>query len=165
MNYRFASGWSQGPQHVQKGYLKNIISNEIRIAIDFRNQRTVDEILWITKDYLERTVTPIELTRLEALRYKGSTGESQTAITNKTMELYRNAEMHLMTGADIMKLGAINSVIDPEIMRELTKDLRTLRTYNEVVDRVTLLDRSNAISKGLMETQKQRYDILSLIHI
>ena len=42
MNYRFASGWSQGLQHVQKGYLKNIISDEIRIAVDFRNQRTVD---------------------------------------------------------------------------------------------------------------------------
>ena len=83
-SYRFASGWSSGPQHVQKAYLKNILSEEIQVAIDFRNIRTVDVILRITKDYLDRTVTPTELTRLEALRYKGSPGQSQTATTNCT---------------------------------------------------------------------------------
>ena len=118
---------------------------EIQIAVDFRSIRTVDEILRITKDYLDRTVTSTELTRLEALRYRGSPGESQTATTNRTMQLYRNAGMHLMTGEEIMKLGAINSVKDGEIMKELTKDLRNLRTSQEVVDRIILLDKSNLI--------------------
>ena len=52
------------------------------------------------------------------------------------MQLYRNAEMHLMSGEDIMKLGAINSVTDREIMKELTKDLRNLYTSQEIVDRI-----------------------------
>ena len=116
-SYRFASSWSSGPHHVQKAYLKNIISEEIQVAIDFRNIRTVDEILRITRDYLDRTVTPQELTRLEALRYRGPPGQSQTATTNYTMQLYWNAGMHLMSGEDIMKLGAINSVTDKEIMK------------------------------------------------
>ena len=156
-SYRFASGWSSGPHHVQKAYLKNVLSEEIQIAIDFRHIGTIDEILRVTKDYLERTVTPIELTRLEALRYRGPPGQSQTATTNSTMQLYRNAEMHMMSGEDIMKLGAINSVTDREIMKELTKDLRNLTTYQEIVERITLLDKSNVISNSLLETQKKHY--------
>ena len=97
------------------------------------------------------------MTRLEAMRYRGSPGERQTAVTDRTMQLYRNAGMHLMTGEDIMKLGAINSVTDGEIMKELTKDLRNLRTSQDIVDRVTLLDKSNLISKSLLDAQKRQY--------
>ena len=42
-SYRFASGWSSGPHHVQKAYLKNVLSEEIQIAIDFRHIETIDE--------------------------------------------------------------------------------------------------------------------------
>ena len=68
-SYRFASGWSAGPHHVQKAYLKNVLSEDIMIAIDFRHTATVDEILDNVKAYLQTNVAPIELTRLEALRY------------------------------------------------------------------------------------------------
>ena len=102
-------------------------------------------------------MTPIELTRLEALRYRGPPGQTQTETTNRTMQLYRNAEMHLMSGEEVMKLGAINSVTDGEIMKELTKDLRNLYTSQEIVDRITLLDTSNSISNSLIETQKRTF--------
>ena len=120
-SYRFASGWSSGPQHVQKAYLKNVLSEDIMIAVNFRHTPTVDEILENVKAYLQTNVAPIELTRLEALRYRGPPGQSQTETTNRTMQLFRNAEMHVMTGNDIMILGAINSVTDGDIMKELTK--------------------------------------------
>ena len=137
--------------------MKNVLSEDIMIAINFRHIATVDEILELVKTYLDTNVAPIELTRLEALRYRGPHGQTQTETTNRTMQLFRNAEMHLMTGNDIMTLGAINSVTDGDIMRELTKDLRDLRTYQDVVNKITHLDTSKQISKSLIEAQKRDF--------
>ena len=70
--------------------------------------------------------------------------------------------MQAMTGEEIGQMIAIHSVTDKKILEDITKDLSTLRTGEDVLRRVTMLDKAKDISKGIMETQnktKNRFEL------
>ena len=99
------------------------------------------------RTYLDITVMPLVLVKLQALRYQAPHGESQTVTTNKVLQLYREANINTMSGEEIGHLMAIHSVTNKEIIEDINKELSTLRTGEEVLRRVTMLDKSR-ISRG-----------------
>ena len=63
--------------------------------------------------------------------------------------------MNTMTCEKIGHLMAIHSVTNKEIMEDITKDLAALRTADDIVRRVTMLDKAKDLSKSIMETQNR----------
>ena len=60
-NYREASGWGQDSHQTQLAYLRMCVSDEIRGAVGFDHQRTVEEALYDIKQYLDKSVMPLTL--------------------------------------------------------------------------------------------------------
>ena len=53
-NYMVASGWGHGDNHrTQLVYLKTYISEEIHTVIDLDNLRTVNNAIFLIKDYMK----------------------------------------------------------------------------------------------------------------
>ena len=61
-NYQVASGWGHGDNHrTQLAYLRMCVSDEICMAIDFDNLRTVQNALHHIKEYMDISVMPLTL--------------------------------------------------------------------------------------------------------
>ena len=69
-NYKEASGWGQDTNKTQLAYLRMVISEEIRSAVEFDHLDTVHEAIHAMKKYLEQAVMPLTLRRLEVIRFK-----------------------------------------------------------------------------------------------
>ena len=88
-NYRHASGWGHGENHkTQLAYLRMVLSEEIRTAIDFDSLETVDRALYDIKAYMVSSVMPLTLQRLDLFRYSPPQGQSQSATTQTVVELF-----------------------------------------------------------------------------
>ena len=97
------SGWGQGDNHrFQLVYLQTVVSNEIRTAINFDSVRTVQNALHQIKEYLNMEVMPLNLQRLEVLRYKPPLGQSQTVTTQTIIQMFREANGFERTPNDIL---------------------------------------------------------------
>ena len=68
-------------------YLRTVVSDEIRTAIDFDGMRTVANALHKIRKYLNIVVMPLTLQRLEMLRYKPPAGQSQTVTTQSMIQM------------------------------------------------------------------------------
>ena len=97
-------------------YLRPILSEEIRTAITFDHMETVNEALRAVKQYLEHAVMPLNLQRLDVLRHRGSGGQSQTAITQTVIQMFREANMFEITPEELMLIVLLHTIQDKAIM-------------------------------------------------
>ena len=89
-NYMEASGWGQGENHrTQLAYLRTVVSDEIRTAINFDGMTTVARAIHEIKKYLNMAVMPLTLQGLEMLRYKPPAGQPQTVTTQLLVQMFR----------------------------------------------------------------------------
>ena len=66
--YMLASGWGQRENHkTQLAYLHTVVSNDIRMAINFYGIRTVQNAHHQIRDYLNMPMIPLTLQRLEMI--------------------------------------------------------------------------------------------------
>ena len=86
-NYKEASGWGQGDNHkTQLAYLRTVVSDEIRTAINFDGLNTV--AIHEIRKCLNMAVMPVTLQWLEMLRYKFPAGQSQTLTTQSLVQMF-----------------------------------------------------------------------------
>ena len=89
-NYQLASGLGQGDNHkTQLAYLCTCVSDKIRTVINFNSVRTVQNALHMIKEYLNITIMPLTLQRVEVLRYSPPNGQSQTVTTQTILQMFR----------------------------------------------------------------------------
>ena len=61
-NYQCPSGWGQGDNHkTQLAYLRTVVSDKMRTAINFNGMRTVVNALHEIRKYLNIAVMPLTL--------------------------------------------------------------------------------------------------------
>ena len=95
-NYRGASGWGSGPQKTQLAYMRPCISAELITAVSFDTLTNVETALENIREYLDQTVKPLTLRRLEVLRYKPPQGQSVTQVVQNVISMFRDARMEDM---------------------------------------------------------------------
>ena len=112
-NYKEASGWGQVENHkTQLAYLRTVVSNEIRTAINFDGMNTVARAIHEIKRYLNMAVMPLTLQRLEMLHYKPPAGQSQTMTTQTLVQMFREAEGFAMTPEETLIICMLDTITD-----------------------------------------------------
>ena len=87
-NYKEASGWGQDTNKTQLAYLRMVVSDKIRSAIQFDHLKTVHEAIHAMKQYLDKAVMPLTLRQLEVIRYKPGPGTSQTQAVQIMLQMF-----------------------------------------------------------------------------
>ena len=92
-NYMQASGWGQeGNERTKLAYLRTVVSDQIRTAINYNSVTTEAKAIHEIKTYLNMAVIPVTLQRLEMLQYKPPSGQSQTVTTQHLIQMFRECE-------------------------------------------------------------------------
>ena len=83
----------------------------------------MEEALYNLWEYLDLTVTPLLLRRLEVLRYKGPHGQTQTAITQTVISMFRDAKMHNMNTDELLQVVLLNTVQTSAMMTRIQEKI------------------------------------------
>ena len=122
-NYRAASGWSQDDHHIQMAYMRPCLSEDIRTAIEFDELNSVNQAITRIQEYLATSVRPITLQQLNVLRLTSSGGETQSQVTHKTIEMFRQANMFDITGNDLLKVVLLHTIQEKAVMLKVLEGL------------------------------------------
>ena len=116
-NYQLAGGWGQGDNHrTQLAYLCTCVSDEIRTAINFDSVRTEQNALHQIKEYLDMAIMPLNLQRLEVLRYSLPTRQSQTVTTQTIVQMFREANGFDLNPNEVLIICLLNIIQDKNLM-------------------------------------------------
>ena len=116
-NYMVASGWGHGENHrTQFAYLRTCISEEIGTVIDFDNLRTVNNALFLIKDYMKSLVMPLTLQRIELLRYSPPQGQSQSATTQTIIQMFCECGSFEITPAEVLIICLLNTIQERSVL-------------------------------------------------
>ena len=152
-NYMVASGLSHRENHrTQLAYLRTCISEEIGTAIDFNNLRTVNNALFLIKDYMKSSVMPLTLQRIELLRYSPPQGQSQSATTQTIIQMFRECNGFEITPAEVLIICLLNTIQDKSVLIKVQKQIKETSTWEEVRNLIVKIDNASCLS----DTYKQK---------
>ena len=63
--------------------------------------------------------------------------------------------MDTITGEELRHLISIHYILNKEIMEKVTKSLSTLRTSDEVVNKITIIDKAKILTEDLCKLHQK----------
>ena len=128
-----ASGWGHGENHrTQLAYLRTCVSDEIHMAIDFNNLRTVQNALHQIKEYMKNLVMPLTLQRVKLLHYSPPQGQSQSATTQTIIQMFRECSGFKTTPAEVLIFCLLNTIQDKSVLIKVQEQITERLTWEEV---------------------------------
>ena len=139
-----ASGWGHGDNHrTQLAYLRTCISEEIGTVIDFNNLRTVNNALFLIKDYMTSWVMPLTLQRIEFLRYSPPQGQSQSATTQTIIQMFRECNGFEITPAEVLIICLLHTIQEKSVLIKVQEQITETSTWEEVRNLIVKIDNTS----------------------
>ena len=117
-SYFLASNFGRATAETQIAYLSNCLSTDLVAKLNFGDCETIDQALaLVDADY--KTINPLTVRRL--VFYRCKQGKSEAFIDNVIClkAASKEADIHMMTPADIMALQMLAGCNDSELLKKL----------------------------------------------
>ena len=142
-----ASGWGHGDNHrTQLAYLHTCVSDEIHTAIDFDNLRTEKNALHLIKKYMNNSVMPLTLQRVELLRYSPPQGQSQSATTQTIIQMFCECSGFKITPAEVLIICLLNTIQEKSVLIKVQEQITETSTWEEVRNLLVKIDNTFRLS-------------------
>merc|ERR1712163_101734 len=127
------SRWgTDGNDRTKLAYLRTVVSDEIRTAVNFDSLTTEARAIHEIRTYLDDAVIPLTLQRLEMLQYKPPSGQSQTVPTQHLIQMFRECEGFAMTPEETLIICMLNIITNKDLMVKVNKNLTDDMTWMDV---------------------------------
>merc|ERR1711954_584928 len=130
----------------QLAYLRMVLSEEIRTAIDFDSLETVNRALYDIKAYMVSSVMPLTLQRLDLFRYSPPQGQSQSATTQTVVELFRNCDGFTITPEEVLIICLLNTIQEKSVLVKVEEAIDSTTTWETVRNLIVKIDSTSRIS-------------------
>ena len=115
---------------------------------------TVARAIHEIKTYMNMAVIPLTLQRLEMLRYKPPSGQSQTVTTQTLVQMFRECEGFAMTPEETLIICMLNTITDKALMVKVNENLTDGMSWMEVRNIIVKLDRAAHLSDVYRQTNR-----------
>merc|ERR1712082_596798 len=122
------------------------LSEEIRIAIDFDNLRTVDRAIFDSREYMTSSVMLLTLQRLDLFQYSPHQGQSQSATTQTVVELFRNCKGFSITPEEVLIICLLNTIQEKSVLVKVQEAIDSKTTWETVRNLIVKIDSTSRIS-------------------
>ena len=119
------------------------LSPDIISAVEFDNFRTVHQAITRIQEYLTNSVQPLPLQQLNVIRLVNSGGETQSQITHRTIDTFRNAQMFDMNSNELLKVVLLHTIQEKPVMIEVLRQLHSRHNWADVRDIILKIDSIN----------------------
>merc|ERR1712089_70447 len=112
----------------------------IHTAIDFDNLRTVQNALHLIKEYMNISVMPLSLQRVEMLRYSPPQGQSQLATTQTIIQMFRKCSGFDITPQEVLIICLLNTIQEKAMLIKVQEQMTETSTWEEVRNIIIKID-------------------------
>merc|ERR1712030_271576 len=114
--------------------MRMCLSPDIISAIEFDNCRSIHMAITRIQEYLTTSVRPLPLQQLNVIRLANSGGETQSQITHRMIDTFRNAQMFEIDGNELLKVILLHTIQEKSVMVEVLRTLKPRDTWADVRD-------------------------------
>merc|ERR1711895_231515 len=115
-------------------YLKQRVSREILLAVNYREKNTEDELLQAIQDYLDTKIHPKVIRQLEIWRARQSDGSTVAESMRRQVMAFYDSNMGGNSLEDWLKLLLYATCTDKEILTKILAKTRDLDTPHQIID-------------------------------
>merc|ERR1712105_176057 len=130
--------------------MRMCLLSDIISAIEFDNCRTVHQAITRIQEYLSTSVRPLPLQQLNVIRLANSGGETQSQITHRTIDTFRNAQMFEIDGSELLKVILLHTIQEKSVMVKVLETLKPRDTWADVRDIILKIDSINQLGRQFM---------------
>merc|ERR1712112_189235 len=134
VEYRDNSAFSNFGERSILAYLKQCVSREILIVVNYKEKNTEDELLQAIQEYLDTKVHPKVIRQLEIWRARQSDGSTVTESMSRQVCAFYDSNMEGNTPEDWLKLLLYATCTDKEILTKILTKTRDLDTPHQIID-------------------------------
>merc|ERR1712240_672901 len=117
-------------------YLKQCVSREILIAVNYKEKNTEEELLQAIQEYLDTKVHPKVIRQLEIWHARQGNGSSVAESMRRQVYQFYDTNMEKNEVEDWLKLLLYTTCQDKELLSKILARARTLKTAHDVIDYV-----------------------------
>merc|ERR1712177_169059 len=132
--FRDNSAFSAHGEAAVLAYLKQCVSREILIAVNYKEKNTEEELLQAIQEYLDTKVHPKVIRQLEIWRAHQSDGSTVTESMRRQVCAFYDSNMEGNTPEDWLKLLLYATCTDKEILTKILAKTRDLDTQHQIID-------------------------------
>merc|ERR1712215_352436 len=115
-------------------YLKQCVSREILIAVNYKEKNTEEELLQAIQEYLDTKVHPKEIRQLEIWHARQSDGSTVAESMRRPVCAFYDSNMEGNTPEDWLKLLLYATCTDKDILTKILAKTRDLDTPHQIID-------------------------------
>merc|ERR1712240_524076 len=134
VEYRDNSAFSNLRERSILAYLKQCVSREILIAVNYKEKHTEDELLQAIQEYLDTKVHPKVIRQLEIWRARQSDGSTVAESMRRQVCAFYDSNRKGNTPEDWLKLLLYTTCTDKEILTKVLAKTRNLDTPQQIID-------------------------------
>merc|ERR1712208_212120 len=132
--FRDNSAFSAHGEAAVLAYLKQCVSREILIAVNYKEKDTEEELLQAIQEYLDTKVHPKVIRQLEIWRARQSDGSTVAESMRRQVCAFYDSNMEGNTPEDWLKLLLYTTCTDKEILTKVLAKTRDLDTPYQIID-------------------------------
>merc|ERR1712237_59403 len=125
--------------------MRMCLSSDIISAIEFDNCNSIHHAISRIHEYLKTSVQPLPLQQLNVLRLVNSGGETQSQITHRTIDSFRNAQMFDMNGNELLKVVLLHTIQEKSLMIEVLRQVHSRHNWADVRDMILKINSINQL--------------------
>ena len=134
MEFRDNSAFSAHGEQAVLAYLKQCVSREILIAVNYKEKNMEEELLKAIQEYLDTKVHPKVIRQLEIWRARQSDGSTVAESMRRQVCAFYDSNMEGNTPEDWLKLLLYTTCTDKEILTKVLAKTRDLDTPHQIID-------------------------------
>ena len=134
VEYRDNSAFSNFGERSILAYLKQCVSREILIAVNYKEKNTEEELLQAIQEYLDTKVHLKVIRQLEIWRARQSDGSTVAESMRRQVCAFYDSNMEGNTPEDWLKLLLYATCTDKEILTKILAKTRDLDTPHQIID-------------------------------
>merc|ERR1712177_139024 len=134
VEYRDNSAFSNHGERSILAFLKQCVSREILIAVNYKEKHTEDELLQAIQEYLDTKVHLKVIRQLEIWRARQSVGSTVAESMRRQVCAFYDSNMEGNTPEDWLKLLLYATCTDKEILTKILTKTRDLDTPHQIID-------------------------------
>merc|ERR1712208_127288 len=132
--FRDNSAFSAHGEAAVLAYLKQCVSREILIAVNYKEKDTEEELLQAIQEYLDTKVHPKVIRQLEIWRARQSDGSTVAESMRRQVCNFYDSNMEENTPEDWLKLLLYTTCTDKEILTKVLAKTHNLETPQNIID-------------------------------
>merc|ERR1711895_90481 len=151
VEYRDNSAFSNFGEQAVLAYLKQCVSREILIAVNYKEKNTEEELLQAIQEYLDTKVHPKVIRQLDIWRARQSDGSTVAESMRRQVMAFYDSNMDGNSPEDWLKLLLYATCTDKEILMKILTKTRDLDTPHQIIDYVDAEECGKNNARRLLE--------------